>query len=123
MGLSLVFGFVLFWFLHDLLLFSAESVFGFQHFLLFLLSVFFIRNTNALLFMFLLSTILIYINFSPADAVIALNLRGFTCTLVSPLVPIRYHNFFRFSIWNIVQTNENVLVENTDLRHWKSFSH
>ena len=30
-----------------------------------------------------------------------LNLSGFTCTLVSPLVSIRYHSIFRFSIWNI----------------------
>ena len=30
------------------------------------------------------------------------NLSGFTCTLVSPLVTIRYHKVFLFSIWNVV---------------------
>ena len=35
-------------------------------------------------------------------AYFALSLQVFTCTLVSPLVSIRYHNLFRFSIWDII---------------------
>ena len=37
-------------------------------------------------------------------------------TLVSPLVTIRYHKLTRKSIGNIVQSKQNAIVQNTDLR-------
>ena len=36
--------------------------------------------------------------------------------MVSPLVTIKYHNFSVKSIWNIVQTEQNAIVQNTELR-------
>ena len=45
---------------------------------------------------------------------------SFTCTLVSPLVSIRYHRIYRFAIRNSVQTKQCVIVQNTELRNRKT---
>ena len=47
---------------------------------------------------------------------------GFTFISVSPLVLIRYHSIFHFSIRNIVQTHENATVQTADLRKLSTFS-
>ena len=54
-----------------LLLFPVESVSAFH--ILLLLSVFFIRNTTALHFLFCFPRFFIYVNLSPTGAAIALN--------------------------------------------------
>ena len=35
---------------------------------------------------------------------------SFTCTLVSPLVTIKYHNFYKNAIRNTVQSKQFVIV-------------
>ena len=45
---------------------------------------------------------------------------SFTCTLVSPLVTIRYHNFGGFAIRNTIQNEQCAIVENTELRYTRT---